>query len=162
MNNLWPSKKQWHTWSLPSKLTAISAFLSILAFLTTIIGQTLSISPFTNTAYSKELPNKIDIKKIVTLCAAGYVQEVKGNLGSVLEKWEKQSIVDGEARISNLGGIIHEIKDDGIRAGVFSVYISCVKDVLPQFLNSEKNTSQYSFGDNSYNINNAKNVTITH
>ena len=30
--NLWPSKKQWETWSLPSKLTAIGALLGLLSF----------------------------------------------------------------------------------------------------------------------------------
>jgi hypothetical protein len=29
--SLWPSKKQWNTWSLPSKLTAIGVLLAILA-----------------------------------------------------------------------------------------------------------------------------------
>ena len=30
--SLWPKKKQWNSWSLPSKLTAIATFLAILSF----------------------------------------------------------------------------------------------------------------------------------
>jgi len=30
--SLWPKKKQWISWSLPSKLTAIGTFLAILSF----------------------------------------------------------------------------------------------------------------------------------
>jgi hypothetical protein len=30
--SLWPKKKQWNSWSLPSKLTAIGTFLAILSF----------------------------------------------------------------------------------------------------------------------------------
>ncbi len=34
--SLWPSKKQWQSWTLPSKLTAIGVLVSLLAILLTI------------------------------------------------------------------------------------------------------------------------------
>jgi len=34
---MWPNKKQWNNWSLPSKLTAIGTFVSFLSFLFSIV-----------------------------------------------------------------------------------------------------------------------------
>lgn len=41
--NLWPNKKQWKTWSLPSKLTAIGALLGLLSFSFYFLEKTFNI-----------------------------------------------------------------------------------------------------------------------
>jgi len=40
---LWPKKKQWNSWSLPSKLTAIGTFLAILSFGFYLVEKTFNI-----------------------------------------------------------------------------------------------------------------------
>ena len=42
----WPTKKQWQRWSLPSKLTAIGALLSIISFGTYAIEKSFQISQY--------------------------------------------------------------------------------------------------------------------
>ena len=41
--NLWPSKKQWNDWSLPSKLTAIGVLISVAAILLAVLLFTLNL-----------------------------------------------------------------------------------------------------------------------
>ena len=46
MNNLrlWPTKKQWKSWKLPSRLTAISAYIGVFSLLITISFNVFDIS----------------------------------------------------------------------------------------------------------------------
>jgi len=41
--NLWPKKKQWNSWSLPSKLTAIGTLLAFLSFGLYLVEKTFNI-----------------------------------------------------------------------------------------------------------------------
>jgi hypothetical protein len=41
--SLWPKEKQWNSWSLPSKLTAIGTFLAVLSFGLYLAEKTLNI-----------------------------------------------------------------------------------------------------------------------
>ena len=75
----------------------------------------------------------------------GRVQKVRGNLERALQKWKENAVISGESKISDLGGIISEIKDDKVKSKVYELYIDCVKDTLPRFLKkSETPTPHYA------------------
>jgi hypothetical protein len=65
--SLWPSKKQWDCWSLPSKLTAIGALVGITAILLSIVLFVL------NFLFAP------DVEKIVRKVAEEYKEELSVN-----------------------------------------------------------------------------------
>ena len=53
--HLWPSRQQWKRWNLPSKLTAVGAYIGILAFVITIAIYVFSPAPATREGQGKDL-----------------------------------------------------------------------------------------------------------
>lgn len=89
-------------------------------------------------AYPRNLPTEEEIHGIVNQCAAGRVQKVKGDLEAAINIWRKKAIAaSGEASLSDLGGIINEIKDDKTKLEAYKIYVDCIIKIMPQYL-SEK------------------------
>ncbi|MDA2924638.1 hypothetical protein MYX65_08290 [Acidobacteria bacterium AH-259-L09] len=67
--SLWPSKKQWRSWSLPSKLTAISVLLGIVALCLWGIDKVTDLM--------KDTASKADVEAIVKQFAQEYKAELE-------------------------------------------------------------------------------------
>lgn len=89
---------------------------------------------FSTICYSQKLPTEEEIQGIISQCSAGRIQEVRGDLETVFSVWKGIAKLKGEAKSEDLGAIIREIKNEDKKVEVYKIYISCIKETLPQFL----------------------------
>ena len=95
----------------------IKTFLIIGALLTPI------------TASANNLPTPEEVQGIINACAMGRSVEVTGELNLSFEKLFSGKI-EGEGKISDLGGIISSIKDDKLKLEAFKIYNDCITPKL--------------------------------
>jgi hypothetical protein len=92
---LFPSRKQWNTWSLPSRLTAIGAYVGLLSVPLAVLGLVLSRPSHTPINRAAILPPPVRLDLRLELFIGGFQVRVR-NLGSVpargitlsLETWQ--------------------------------------------------------------------------
>jgi tetratricopeptide (TPR) repeat protein len=72
--NLWPHKKQWKNWSLPSKLTAISALLAILSISLYFLEKTFDLI-----SYLRSPPQPVATEKYIDNIFRDYFGEIPKN-----------------------------------------------------------------------------------
>lgn len=91
---------------------------------------------------NRNFPDDAEVQSIVKTCAAGYSTSIQGEVEGALKLWRKQGEIKGNGSISELGGIISELKSDDAKVAVFKIYSECIKTTLPQYMREiNKNSS---------------------
>lgn len=107
-------------------------------------------------AYTSTLPTPEEVQGIINACGAGRSVEVVGELNLSFEKLFAGK-VEGEGKLSDLAGIIANIKDDKLKVEVYQLYLSCLVPSLSKASPQKKISgegSQTTTGDKSPIINN--------
>lgn len=94
-------------------------------------------------AYTSSLPTPEEVQGTINACGAGRSAEAVGELNLSFEKLFAGKI-EGEGKISDLAGIIANIKDDKLKVEVYQLYLSCLIPAL-----SENSLPKKDSGDNN-------------
>jgi hypothetical protein len=106
------------------------------------------------TAHATNLPTPDEVQGIINACAAGRSVSIQASLKGSIKKWLTAASGDGTAKVTDIGGIISEIKDDQIKKEVFPIYTDCVIKLMTNILESKKQSddNQNNNKDDGINI----------
>ena len=103
-----------------------------------------------------ELPSDGDLREIRNTCAVGENVKVQGELDALLFKFRKGLMgVKGNAEFTDIGAIIADIKDDGVKERIFHIYSDCVEGMMDRFapkILDRTSVEQNQYGDNGVQI----------
>ena len=94
-------------------------------------------------ARADSLPTPDEVQGIINVCSAGRSVEVIGEINLSVKKLFSGEI-EGEGKISDLGGIIASIEDEKLKVEVFKLYHSCIVPLITEYIQSNKDQSKES------------------
>lgn len=136
-----------------------------MLFIKNCIAIGVLITPFFS--YASTLPTPEEVQGSINACAAGRSVEVVGEINLSFEKLFSGG-VQGEGKLSDLGGIIASIEDDKLKVEVYKIYMNCIMPMLKVGMSnktpkaSTNSNNQKSSGSNSpnFNISNGSSATV--